>query len=105
MLLSITTLSVADIIREEETNTSEESGNIANNPWKEKHTAGERRKALMSSIQVLGDYETLLAPPQGVISVANQAAAKAMLFISELNVSSGYFESISMNEKTLDCCK
>ncbi|CAA6654117.1 unnamed protein product [Spirodela intermedia] len=103
LLLSITTLSVADIIREEETNTSEESGNGANNPWKEKLTAGERRKALMSSIQVLGDYETLLAPPKCSISVANQAAAKAMLFISEFNVSSGYFESISTNEKTLDC--
>ncbi|MQL96346.1 hypothetical protein Taro_029008, partial [Colocasia esculenta] len=102
MLLSVTTLAVADII-EEETNVSEETENGISSPWKEKFTSGERRRALVSSLQVLGDYEALLTPPQCAISVSNQAAAKAMLFVSGLTVASGYFESISMNEKMVNC--
>uniref|UniRef100_A0A1D1XID6 Serine hydroxymethyltransferase n=1 Tax=Anthurium amnicola TaxID=1678845 RepID=A0A1D1XID6_9ARAE len=102
MLLSITTLSVADII-EEETNIAEENESGISNSWKEKLTTGERRRALISSLQILGDYEALLAPPQSVISVANQAAAKAMLFVSGLTVASGYFESITLNEKAIIC--
>lgn len=67
--------------------------------------AGKRRKDLISSLQVLGDYEGLLAPPPSVISVANQAAAKAMMFISGHTVGSGYFECIEMNDVPMNCCK
>lgn len=73
--------------------------------WKEKQVAGKLRKDLVSSLQVLGDYEGLLAPPQSVISVANQAAAKAMMFISGLTVGSGYFECIGMTDVPMNCCK
>ena len=97
LLLSITTLSIADIIREEEINESKDSRTEG---------TGECRKALMSSIQALGNYESLLVPPQCLVASANQAAAKAMLFISEFSVSGGYFENIAaLNEKTLDYCE
>ncbi|XP_078441460.1 mediator of RNA polymerase II transcription subunit 33A-like isoform X2 [Wolffia australiana] len=95
MLLSVATLSIADIIREEELNGAE-------NRFKDT-ASGERRKALMSSIRAVGEYDFLLSPPQSFVSEANQAAAKAMLFISEFNVSRGHIENISSKEKTFDC--
>lgn len=101
MLLSITTLSIADIIEEEEVSLMDEAEN--NNPWREKAVGGKRRKELVSSLQVLGDYESLLVPPPSVISAANQAAAKAMMFVSGLTVGSGYLESINPNDKTINC--
>ncbi|KAJ8622624.1 hypothetical protein MRB53_031153 [Persea americana] len=103
ILLSITTLSIADIIEEEEVTIVDEMEHNTTSQWKEKQVAGKRRKDLVSSLQVLGDYEGLLAPPQSVISVANQAAAKAMMFISGLTVGSGYFECIGMTDVPMNC--
>ncbi|XP_072996875.1 mediator of RNA polymerase II transcription subunit 33A-like isoform X2 [Typha latifolia] len=107
MLLSITTLSIADIIEEEEDEEEEEGdlldGRELRSQWKEKAVGGKRRMDLVSSLQTLGDYESLLAPPPSIISAANQAAAKAMMFASGLNVGSGYLENINMNDKTMNC--
>uniref|UniRef100_A0A0E0AH84 Mediator of RNA polymerase II transcription subunit 33A n=1 Tax=Oryza glumipatula TaxID=40148 RepID=A0A0E0AH84_9ORYZ len=90
MLLSITTLAIVDII--------EESDSEMNSNWKEKRTSDDLRKELMLSLQTLGDYESLLVPPPCIISVANQAASKAAMFVSGTNISSGYMENV--NDRT-----
>lgn len=105
MLLSITTLVIADLIEEEESVSNYESECGSTNHWKEKGRTRKRREDLVSSLQVLGDYQGLLTPPQSVVSVANQAAAKAMLFVSGINVGSAYFECISMKDMPINCCK
>ncbi|KAL6639546.1 hypothetical protein ACP70R_023276 [Stipagrostis hirtigluma subsp. patula] len=92
MLLSITTLAVADIIEEADSlsNETELSSHL-----KEKSVSSNLRKELMLSLQTLGDYESLLVPPPCIISVANQAATKAAAFISGINISNGYMESVN----------
>ncbi|KAJ6390290.1 hypothetical protein OIU77_024499 [Salix suchowensis] len=99
MLLSITTLVVANIIEEEESELIDETQQSPTNQRKEKQ--GKRRKGLITSLQLLGDYEGLLTPPHPVSSVANQAAAKAIMFISGLTVSNGY--SMSTNDMPVNC--
>ncbi|XP_042413106.1 mediator of RNA polymerase II transcription subunit 33A-like isoform X3 [Zingiber officinale] len=100
MLLSITTLSIANIIEEEEATAIDVVE--PSNQWKEKTSVGRCRKDLVSSIKILGDYENLLVPPPSVTSAANKAAAKAMLFVSGLAGGSGHPES-AMNDKTVNC--
>ncbi|RAL43521.1 hypothetical protein DM860_012662 [Cuscuta australis] len=95
MVLSITPLAIANIIEEEESEL-----NLANQG---KSSSGQRRQALISSLKQLDDYEGLLTPPLQVVSVANQAAAKAMMFLSGMSVSSGYFDGISLNDMPLNC--
>ncbi|KAF0933181.1 hypothetical protein E2562_016130 [Oryza meyeriana var. granulata] len=90
MLLSITTLAIADII--------EEADSEMNSNWKEKRERDDLRKELMLSLQTLGDYESLLVPPPCIISAANQAATKAAMSVSGINVSSGYMENV--NDRT-----
>ncbi|KAJ7972832.1 Mediator of RNA polymerase II transcription subunit 33A like [Quillaja saponaria] len=99
MLLCITTLTVTNIIEEEEGELIEEAERSPTNQRKDKQ--GKRRKDLITSLQVLGDYEVLLAPTQSVILAANQAAAKAIMFISGLTVGNGYYES--MNDLPMNC--
>lgn len=95
---------VADLIEEEENVPINESEWGSTNHWKEKNVK-KRHNALVSSLQLLGDYQSLLIPPQSVVSAANQAAAKAMLFVSGINVGSAYFECINMNDMPINCCK
>lgn len=105
ILFSVTTLVIADLIDEEESATIDEAECGSTNHWKEKRVPGNRRNDLVSSLQVLGDYQGLLTPPQSVISAANQAAAKAMLFVSGISVGSAYFECINMKDMPINCCK
>ncbi|XP_061990354.1 mediator of RNA polymerase II transcription subunit 33A [Rosa rugosa] len=102
MLLCITTLVVANLIEEEETLPTNEVECGSINSWKEKELPGNRRHDLVSSLQVLGDYQGLLTPPQSVVSAANQAAAKAMLILSGVSIGSAYFECISMKEMPIN---
>ncbi|KAK7855839.1 mediator of rna polymerase ii transcription subunit 33a [Quercus suber] len=95
ILLSVTTLVVADLIEEEESAPVDETECGSTNHWKEKKVTGKCRNDLVSSLQILGDYQGLLTPPQSIVSAANQAAAKAMLFVSGINVGSAYFECIN----------
>ncbi|KAJ6725392.1 MEDIATOR OF RNA polymerase II TRANSCRIPTION SUBUNIT 33A [Salix purpurea] len=103
ILLSITTLVVADLIAEDENMLIDESECGSTNHWKEKKHSGKLRNDLVSSLQLLGDYQTLLSPPQSVVSAANQAVAKAMLFVSGINVGSTYSECISMKDLPINC--
>ncbi|KAA8543204.1 hypothetical protein F0562_021301 [Nyssa sinensis] len=70
---------------------------------KEKPVPGKRRRDLVSSLQQLDDFEGLLTPPLPVSSVANQAAAKAMIFLSGIAVGSGYLDCISLNDMPVNC--
>lgn len=99
MLLSITTLAIADIIEEADSCRGETE---LNSRWKVKTASGDLRKELMLSLQTLGDYESLLVPPSCVISAANQAASKAAMFVSGINISSGYMENV--NDRTTNYC-
>ncbi|EOX94836.1 Reduced epidermal fluorescence 4, putative isoform 1 [Theobroma cacao] len=103
MLLSITPLVVANIVEEEESELIDESDCSPTNQTKEKQAPGRCRKDLISSLQMLSDYEALLTPPQSVRSVANQAAAKAIMFISGLTVGNGYYECMSINDMPMNC--
>ncbi|KAF5930366.1 hypothetical protein HYC85_031239 [Camellia sinensis] len=104
LLLSVTTLAVFNIIEEEETALNNEGECSATSQRKEKHVSGKRHRDLVSSLQHLGDYEGLLAPPLPVISAANQAAAKAMMFLSGLTVSSGYLDAGNMRHLIVEAC-
>ncbi|KAG6664410.1 mediator of RNA polymerase II transcription subunit 33A-like [Carya illinoinensis] len=102
ILLSITTLVVADLIEEENAPVDEtECGST--NQWKDKKVTGKCHNDLVSSLQILGDYQGLLTPPQSVVSAANQAAAKAMFFVSGINVGSAYFDCIGLKDMPIDC--
>lgn len=80
----------------------EEAERSPTNQRKDKQALGERRGELITCLQLLGDYEDLLKPPQSVIWVANQAAAKATLFVSGHN---GYLGSMNVNDLPMNCCK
>lgn len=90
MLLCTTTLVVANIIEEEEGELIEEAERSPTNQRKDKEALGMCRGELVTSLQLLGEYEGLLTPPQSVIQVANQAAAKAIMFVSGHAVGNGY---------------
>ncbi|CAN6197275.1 unnamed protein product [Urochloa humidicola] len=92
MLLSITTLAVADIIEEADSLCKETELNCHT---KEKKSIGNLRNELMLSLQILGDYESLLVPPPCVIQAANHAATKAAMFISGISISNGYMENVN----------
>lgn len=105
MLLSITPLVIEDLIEEEEIALSDEAELISLNRWKEKPVRGNLRDDLVSSLKILGDYQGLLTPPQFVVSAANQAAAKAMLFLSGIDVGDSYFECVSIKDMPVNFCK
>ncbi|PWZ38467.1 Mediator of RNA polymerase II transcription subunit 33B [Zea mays] len=92
MLLSITTLAIADIIMEADSLCNETELNSHVN---EKKAIGNLRNELMLSLQILGDYESLLVPPSCVIPAANQAATKAAMFISGISINNGYMDNVN----------
>ncbi|RDX69911.1 Mediator of RNA polymerase II transcription subunit 33A, partial [Mucuna pruriens] len=100
MLLCITTLVVANLIEEEEGELIVEAERSPTNQRIDKQALGKRRGELVTSLQLLGDYEDLLSPPQSVIWGANQAAAKATLFVSG---QSGYLEHTNVNDLPTNC--
>ncbi|XP_057546589.1 mediator of RNA polymerase II transcription subunit 33A-like [Amaranthus tricolor] len=101
VLLSITTLVLVDLIDEEE-NPLDVSEICPSNNWRG-DDAFTRRKDLVSSLQILGDYQSLLTPPQSVVSAANMAAAKAMMFVSGIDVTGGFFECINVKDLPIHC--
>ena len=95
MLLCITTLVVANLIGEEEGKLFEEAEHSPANQRMDKQALGVRHGESVISLQLLGDYENLLTHPQSVIWGANQAAAKANLFVLG---HSGYLEHKNVND-------
>lgn len=104
MLLCITTLVAADLIEEEENGLCGELSCAPDNQWKVQQVTRKLRKDLVSSLQMLGNYQGLLIPPQSVVSVANRAAAKAMLSMSGTNIDNGYLECVNMKDLPFNCC-
>ncbi|XP_059457962.1 mediator of RNA polymerase II transcription subunit 33A-like [Corylus avellana] len=103
LLLSIATLVVADLIEEEESATFDETEYGSSNPWEEKRVPGKCRIDLVFSLQMLADYKGLLIPPESIVSAANQAAAKAMFFISGIDDGNAYLECISVKDTPTNC--
>ncbi|XP_071742043.1 mediator of RNA polymerase II transcription subunit 33A-like [Rutidosis leptorrhynchoides] len=98
MLLSVTTLVVSDLVEEEESTPQNNVNCQTTESSKEK-----RRMELVSSLQSLGDYQSLLTPPQSIVPAANQAAAKAMMLISGINIgSSAYFDLVNMKDMAIN---
>ncbi|KAB2050691.1 hypothetical protein ES319_A12G005400v1 [Gossypium barbadense] len=103
LLLSISPLAVTNIVEEEKSELIDEIDCSQTTQTKEKQAPGRCHKGLISSLQMLNNYEALLTPPQSVRSVANQAAAKAIMVISGLTVGNGYYECMSSNDMPINC--
>ncbi|KAJ0699236.1 putative mediator of RNA polymerase II transcription subunit 33A/B [Helianthus annuus] len=103
LLLCTTTLAVGNIIDEEENTLLEENDHKQMHQGNEMQALGNCRKSLVSSLQQLGDFEGLLIPPSSVTSIANQAAAKAILVASGISVGSGYLDGVSLNDMPNTC--
>ncbi|XP_058204446.1 mediator of RNA polymerase II transcription subunit 33A isoform X2 [Rhododendron vialii] len=102
ILLSVIPLVILNIIEEEETALINEA-EVRVTSQRKKNLSGRCRRDLVSSLQQLDDYESLLTPPLPVIPVANQAAAKAMMFLSGVAVGSGYLDGASFNDMPGNC--
>lgn len=92
MLLSVVPLVIVEIIEEDESSSSSDDRECGRDPPR------SRRNDLISSLQILGDYQGLLTPPDSVISASNHVAAKAMMFLSGINIGNAYFECISVKD-------
>ncbi|KAI7755503.1 hypothetical protein M8C21_031677 [Ambrosia artemisiifolia] len=103
LLLCTTTLAVGNIIDEEENTMLEENDHKHMHQGNETQVLGNCRKSLVSSLQQLGDFEGLLSPPPPVTSIANQAAAKAILVASGISVGSGYLDGVSLHDMPNTC--
>ncbi|XP_074274774.1 mediator of RNA polymerase II transcription subunit 33A-like [Silene latifolia] len=100
MLLSIMPLVLGNLIEEEECALDKE---LEFCQTENKQVSRIRRCGLVSSLEQLGEYEGLLTPPSCVASLANQAAAKAMIYYSGINVSNTYLDSVSISDMPLNC--
>lgn len=96
---------VADLIEEDENALRDETQYGSSSQCLEKRVPGNCRRGLVSSLEMLGNFQGLLIPPQSTVSAANQAAAKAMFFISGIDVENAYSECILMKDMPTNCCK
>ncbi|KAK4418241.1 Mediator of RNA polymerase II transcription subunitA [Sesamum alatum] len=103
MLLSVATLAVVNIVEEEEITLSSETEQNSISQRKNIESMGKRREDLVSSLKRLDDFEGLLTAPPPVSSLANQAAVKAMMFLSGLTVGNGHLDGISLNDLPSNC--
>lgn len=103
--MSIAILVVVNIVEDEEMAFSSEAEQSSISQRKNIESARKCREDLVSSLQRLDDFEGLLTPPTLVSSLANQAAAKAMMVLSGLSVGSGHLSGISLNDMPLICCE
>ncbi|XP_042015877.1 mediator of RNA polymerase II transcription subunit 33B-like isoform X1 [Salvia splendens] len=103
MLLSIAILAVVNIIEEDEIMLNGEAEQCSVSQRKNIEQVGKRHQDLISSLQQLDDFEGLLTAPPPVSSLANQAAAKAMFFLSGMSVGSGHLSGMSLNDIPLNC--
>ncbi|GFP97857.1 mediator of RNA polymerase ii transcription subunit 33a [Phtheirospermum japonicum] len=103
ILLSIATLVVSNIVEEEKIVLNGEVEHRSINQRRPTESVGKRREDLVSSLQRLDDFEDLLTPPSLLCSLANQAAAKAMMFLSGISVGSGHFNDMSLDDMPVNC--
>ncbi|KAJ3688470.1 hypothetical protein LUZ61_017634 [Rhynchospora tenuis] len=77
MLLSIIPLSIAILLKEESDTKGSEGNRVSS-----------RKQGLVTCLQSLGQFSSLLSPPQPVIDAANAAATKSATFIKEIKIGS-----------------
>ena len=89
VLLSIVPLAIANVLKDDsEHNLSSVQVSVESGYRHEMKSDGSKKLGLISSVQVLGHFSSLLCPPALVVDAANQAARKVASFIYS-----------SMNEK------
>ncbi|KAF7845181.1 mediator of RNA polymerase II transcription subunit 33A-like isoform X1 [Senna tora] len=84
VLLSIVPLAIVNVIKDEaEHNSSSFQVSMASESRSEieRKSDNSRKHGLISSVQILGHFSSLLCPPELVVCAANHAAAKAACFI------------------------
>ena len=84
-----------NLLEEEEMNCSSSN--------QRKESSSKCHQDLVFSLQQLGDFEGLLTPPLPAIPLANQAALKAMMFLSGLSGGSEYFDGMRLNDMPVNC--
>ncbi|RYR31055.1 hypothetical protein Ahy_B01g055835 isoform B [Arachis hypogaea] len=94
MLLGIIPIVIADLIEEEERTPVDETETGPTDQWKEERVPGKCRNDLVSTCSL---------HLKSVVAYANQAAAKAMLFVSGITPGSAYFDCLGMKEMPIDC--
>lgn len=103
MLLSVVVLAVVHIVKEDEIILVSETQQSSNIKKKDVPPVGKYHQDLVCSLQRLDDFEGLLSPPPLISSLANQAAAKALMFLSGLTVGGANIDCISVNDIPLNC--
>ncbi|CAH2052914.1 unnamed protein product [Thlaspi arvense] len=61
------------------------------------------RDDLITSLKVLGEFPGLLHPPRCVVSAANKAATRAIIFLSGGNVGKSCSDVINMKDMPINC--
>ncbi|KAJ6839217.1 uncharacterized protein M6B38_316745 [Iris pallida] len=95
MLLSVVPLAIVHIVKEEDEMPSPANGGILGNEATGsehgigRNIYGSRGHGLVSSLQLLGHFSSLLSPPPSVVVAANIAAAKAATFIFNIQKGRG----------------
>ncbi|XP_068669237.1 mediator of RNA polymerase II transcription subunit 33A-like [Aristolochia californica] len=85
VLLSITPLTIAHVLEEDDDNLEYDS----------------KRCGLLSSLQVLGQFSGLLLPPGSVVIAANEAALKAANFVSNAKSGGDGFGGVCHNNSSV----
>lgn len=82
VLLSIVPLAIVNVLKEDSKhNPSSVQMSMESGYSHEMKNDGSRKLGLISSVEVLGHFSSLLCPPALVVDPANQAARKAARFI------------------------
>ncbi|CAA0828130.1 Mediator of RNA polymerase II transcription subunit 33A [Striga hermonthica] len=103
LLLSILPLSIVNIIDEEEIMLSSKGEKNSTSQRKHNEFVGKRREHLVCSLKLLGDFEELLTPPSCINSLANQAAMKAMMFLSGVSIDNEHLNEMMLNDVPNNC--
>lgn len=84
VLLSIVPLAIANVLKDEdEHNSSSVQVSLASEFRSEmgRKSGDSRKHGLVSSVQILGHFSSLLSPPELVVGAANHAAMKGACFV------------------------
>jgi len=95
MLLSIVPLAIVALVKEENDTTTYSS--TTSHHCMEQNTFFSRRRGLIFSLQVLGQFSGLLLPPSLVVKAANDAASKAAAYISKFSTRGGSLSTVCDN--------
>lgn len=107
VLLSIAPLTIVRFVEEEgEMSSVRSSGGPVNvvtgyDHVMEGNEYASRRRGLIASLKILGQFSGLLAPPPTVVAAANNAAAKAATFISSFKNGNDNFKVVNHGDTSV----